>query len=52
VVMATHGRSGLDRFTHGSVTADVVRTCPVPVLVQQSDGTFGEEWLRRSLGDR
>jgi len=33
VVMATHARHGLDRLSHGSVTADVVREAPCPVLV-------------------
>ena len=32
IVMATHGRTGLDRYLLGSVTAKVVRTSPVPVL--------------------
>lgn len=32
VVMATHGRSGLDRYLMGSVTEKVVRSSPVPVL--------------------
>ena len=32
VVMATHGRSGLDRYLLGSVTERVVRTADVPVL--------------------
>lgn len=32
IVMATHGRAGLDRFLIGSVTERVLRTSPVPVL--------------------
>src|SRR5579884_2780923 len=32
VVMATHGRSGMDRLVLGSVTEQVVRESPVPVL--------------------
>ena len=32
VVMATHGRRGLDRFLLGSVTERVVRRATVPVL--------------------
>ncbi len=33
IVMATHGRSGLDRWLHGSVTAGVVEHSPSPVLL-------------------
>lgn len=33
VVMATHGRRGLDRFLLGSVTEQLLRTVDVPVLV-------------------
>lgn len=33
IVMATHARHGLDRLSHGSITADVVREAPCPVLV-------------------
>ncbi len=32
VVMGTHGRSGINRLLLGSVTAHVVRSCPIPVL--------------------
>ncbi|MFC7137972.1 universal stress protein [Halobaculum litoreum] len=32
IVMATHGRSGLDRYLMGSVTEKVVRSSSVPVL--------------------
>jgi len=32
IVMATHGRSGLDRFTKGSCTAEVVAKATCPVL--------------------
>lgn len=32
VVVATHGRTGLDRYLIGSVTEEVVRKSPVPVL--------------------
>ena len=33
VVMATHARTGVDRLAAGSVTAEVVRHAPCPVLV-------------------
>lgn len=33
VVMATHGRKGVDRFLRGSVTEKVLRNVDVPVLV-------------------
>ena len=33
IVMATHGRTGLAHFWTGSVTEDVVRSAPCPVLV-------------------
>jgi nucleotide-binding universal stress UspA family protein len=32
VVMATHGRRGPSRWIFGSVTAEVLRTCPVPLM--------------------
>jgi nucleotide-binding universal stress UspA family protein len=32
IVMGTHGRRGLDRMLLGSVTEEVVRLSPVPVL--------------------
>jgi nucleotide-binding universal stress UspA family protein len=32
VVMGTHGRRGLGRLFLGSVAAEVVRSCPVPVV--------------------
>ncbi|MFC7098871.1 universal stress protein [Halobaculum marinum] len=32
IVMATHGRSGLDRYLMGSVTEKIVRSSSVPVL--------------------
>lgn len=37
VVMATHGRRGLDRFLLGSVTERVVRTSNVPVMTVRLD---------------
>jgi nucleotide-binding universal stress UspA family protein len=32
IVMATHGRSGLDRLRHGSVTEQVLRHSDIPLL--------------------
>lgn len=37
IVMATHGRGALGRFTYGSVTDRVARTAKVPVLVVRAD---------------
>lgn len=37
IVMATHGRRGLDRFLMGSVTEKVVRAADVPVLTVRMD---------------
>ena len=39
LVMATHGRRGLDRYLLGSVTEKVVRTSAVPVMTVRIDGT-------------
>jgi len=36
IVMATHGRSGLAHFWLGSVTEEVLRSAPCPVLVIRS----------------
>jgi len=38
VTMATHARTGLNRYLIGSVTEKVVRTSPVPVLTVDSSG--------------
>lgn len=38
VVMATHGRRGLEHALLGSVTERTVRTCPVPVLSVRGKG--------------
>jgi nucleotide-binding universal stress UspA family protein len=37
VVMATHGRTGLDHYLIGSVTERVVRTSSAPVLTVRAD---------------
>lgn len=36
IVMATHGRTGLDRLLMGSVAEQVMRTAPCPVLIVKS----------------
>jgi nucleotide-binding universal stress UspA family protein len=43
IVMATHGRSGLDRLRHGSITEQVLRHSTVPLLAfgqKALDGLF------------
>jgi nucleotide-binding universal stress UspA family protein len=36
IVMGTHGRTGISRFVNGSVTEEVVRKAPCPVLTLKS----------------
>ena len=38
IVMSSHGRSGLHRWTQGSVADRVFRGSPVPVLMVKADG--------------
>lgn len=38
IVMATHGRKGLSRLLLGSITENVVRHAPCPVLVVRAPG--------------
>jgi nucleotide-binding universal stress UspA family protein len=38
IVMATHGRSGLEHLVLGSVVESVLRSTPVPVLVVRPEG--------------
>ena len=38
IVMSSHGRSGIHRWTHGSVADRVFRGSPVPVLMVKADG--------------
>ena len=45
VVIATHGRTGLERFFMGSVTEKVVRRAPCPVFTLKS---FGKSVVRTS----
>jgi len=39
IVLASHGRSGLERFLMGSVAEKVIRAAPVPVFVVKAYGT-------------
>jgi nucleotide-binding universal stress UspA family protein len=39
LVLGTHGRTGLQRWVFGSVEENIVRRCPVPVVVVPSPGT-------------
>ncbi len=45
VVMATHGRTGLPRWLHGSTAEEVVRACECPVLVQRLDAVAQPDGL-------
>ncbi|HKL89207.1 MAG TPA: universal stress protein [Salinibacter sp.] len=48
IVMATHGRTGLERFLIGSVAEKVVRRAPCPVFTLKS---FGKSLLPSEDGD-
>ena len=48
IVMATHGRTGLQRFLIGSVTEKVVRSAPCPVFTVKS---FGKSLVPRRAGE-
>jgi nucleotide-binding universal stress UspA family protein len=48
IVMATHGRTGLDRFLIGSVAEKVVRRAPCPVFTLKS---FGKSLLPSESDD-
>ena len=39
VVMATHGRTGMDRLVLGSVAEQVIRASPVPILTVRPQAT-------------
>jgi nucleotide-binding universal stress UspA family protein len=44
IAMSTHGRTGLSRLVHGSVSEAVVERSPVPVLLYRPDsGAFASE---------
>lgn len=50
VVMGTHGRRGVDRMLFGSVTEEVVRTAPCPVLTVRADAERApDQAVRRVL---
>ena len=49
VVMGTHGRRGFDRIRFGSVTEEVVRTAPAPVLTVRADAPSSVRTVRRVL---
>jgi len=38
IVISSHGRSGISRWTHGSVADKVFRGSPVPVLIVKAPG--------------
>lgn len=46
VVMATHGRSGIQRWTRGSVAERVLRECRAPVLLANPSGLDAPRDLR------
>lgn len=49
IVMRTHARQGLDRWIDGSVTEEVVRRAPCPVLVLGPTTALVRDPLRRIL---
>jgi nucleotide-binding universal stress UspA family protein len=50
ILMATHGRSGLQRTLHGSVTAAVIRSGAAPVLVVRPQAAAKRRSGPRRLG--
>ena len=38
IVISSHGRSGLSKFTHGNIAAKILKTATVPVLVVRAAG--------------
>ena len=48
IVMGTHGRHGLQRFLHGSVTEQVIRGADCPVLVVKSPRVAPLEQMHES----
>lgn len=49
VVMGTHGRRGLQRLLIGSVTEEVLRTAPCPVLTVRNRGDGAPAWAVRNI---
>jgi len=41
IAMATHGRKGLNKLLMGSVTEEVLRSAPVPILLERSVASNG-----------
>jgi nucleotide-binding universal stress UspA family protein len=39
IIMASHGSSGLSRWTHGTVAERVFRATPVPILMVKAEGS-------------
>jgi nucleotide-binding universal stress UspA family protein len=51
IVMATHGRRGIERYLLGSVTERVVRKSDVPVMTVRAGPEVGEEAAGQDGGD-
>ena len=49
IAMATHGRSGIERWIRGSVAERVLRSSPVPVLVSNPRGILSDIELHKIL---
>jgi nucleotide-binding universal stress UspA family protein len=49
IVIGTHGRGGFDRFQHGSVADQIVRTATVPVLLVRARAVEQPSSLRQKL---
>jgi nucleotide-binding universal stress UspA family protein len=42
IIMASHGSSGISRWTHGTVAERVFRAAPVPILMVKAEGDIGK----------
>jgi nucleotide-binding universal stress UspA family protein len=49
IAMATHGRSGIDRWTRGSIAERVLRESPFPVLLANPHVEGGKQDLKKIL---